>query len=76
MRMDKLLMTYRFIHKDGQTFPDEYDWETQFDAIDPALGFIELDAGKVRGLAAAYYDLLAEYALLHSEWVNERARRA
>ena len=45
----------------GMVSPQEYDWVRQFLDVaekNPLGGFIELDLGKVMGLAKAYYLLL------------------
>lgn len=39
----------------GTCYPDEYDWEHQFATVlNGNVGYVCLDAGKVRGLALAY----------------------
>lgn len=43
--------------KPGTIHPSEYDWVAQFNEIDPSLGFISLDAGKVYGLAIYVQEL-------------------
>lgn len=57
----------------GTVMPDEYDWEEQFSFesfIDP---FIQMDVGKVRGLAIAYQEAQAKIKEIEAE--NERLKK-
>jgi hypothetical protein len=43
----------------GTVWPNEYDWETQFaEVLNGSYEIVYLDAGKVRGLALAYKELI------------------
>lgn len=58
--MSKEKCTKPLPDKAGTVWPHEYDWKSQFRKIDPADGFIKIDAGKVYGLAKAFADPLAK----------------
>ncbi len=56
----------------GTVFPDEYDWESQFATLDTALPYMDLDTGKVLGLALAYKQHQSELASVKGGLERER----
>jgi hypothetical protein len=54
-------MTYMAIkRKVGDVSPQGYNWRKDFGALDPTDGYVEMDVGKVRGLAVAFDEALEE----------------
>ena len=44
-------------HQPGCVYPDEYDFETQFNKLDTIHPFTSMDTGKILGLAIAYLQM-------------------
>jgi cell division protein FtsB len=59
-------------YQPGTVMPDEYNWQEQFAFEDVLEPYIEMDIGKVRGLAIALIEAQERIAGLEAE--NKRLR--